>query len=99
MGDFNERVNVTAEIMLRYDLRGVVPPNTATHNKGGHLDLVFSNLDVLDWSLQAVDFTDHSVIAVKLALNKTHLDVDISCMPTRITQAEMRKQSVTEETA
>jgi hypothetical protein len=43
-GDFNEALEDAPEMLKRYGLSGVIPEGTSTHDKGGQLDQVFTNV-------------------------------------------------------
>ena len=45
-GDFNEYL-AARKCQMR-GLLPLIPPNTPTHNKGNHLDQVFSNLELIE---------------------------------------------------
>ena len=63
---------------------GCLDKNTQTHNRGGHLDQVFTNIQGLTAITEDSDITDHKLIRVQIRFIKDPEDVDIDNMPTTI---------------
>ena len=64
MGDFNERTLECTSALAGKGLKALILEGTSTHNKGGHLDQVFSNLQLIRWEKQKHQFTDHDTFRV-----------------------------------
>ena len=90
-GDFNERRSEVDKLLFGKGLSQVLPEGTCTHLKGGHLDQIYSNLQLLEYETLQLPFTDHKIVNVKFRLSRNEEDVDIRKMPRKITQGEMRK--------
>jgi hypothetical protein len=43
-GDFNQQIERAYEICHKYNLTETIKRGTPTHNKGGHLDQIFTNI-------------------------------------------------------
>lgn len=61
-----------------------------THNRGGVLDLVFSNLIAEESNIIQTDMSDHTTVRVTLKFKKNERDVDLTRHPKRVTQKELR---------
>ena len=63
----------------------MLPEGTQTHTKGGHLDQIFTNLEIVEYQPGETHITDHKAFLVKLRLTRREDDVDIRHMPSKIT--------------
>ena len=86
------------KICYKYGLGATIQEGIATHNKGGHLDQIFTNIPGLQAKLEDSDLTDHKQIRLQIRFVKDRNDVDIDNLPTKITQADIRKAATSKET-
>ena len=67
-GDFNERRKEITEALLKKALNPVLNEGTITHERGNHLDQIFTNLGIMGfWCCSASDMTDHQIIKCQLS--------------------------------
>lgn len=72
-GDFNvDGLPYVIKALKGTDIVSVIPQEESTHSRGGHLDNIFTNLQVTD--TQILDFdaslSDHKAISCKLTYRK-----------------------------
>ena len=58
---------------------------TITHNFGGHLDQIFTNIPGLQATMEDTGLSDHKMIRLQVRFMKDKSDVDLDNMPTKIT--------------
>ena len=97
-GDFNDARD---EIARYLSTKGIAPhlqEELPTNNRGGHLDQVFSNMTCDAVWVADADFTDHVVVSATFRIQRTAVGVNITDLPRRVTQAEMRRNAVSKDT-
>lgn len=67
-GDFNQRRKNFLALAQRYGLKQVLTEVTPTHNKGNHLDDLYTNLKFSSFTL-VTGISDHSGIMVNLEIS------------------------------
>ena len=69
-GDFNDIANQKLDFLLGLGLNRVIEKGTATHIQGGHLDQVWTNLEITDSEVihQELAPSDHYLIRAKLII-------------------------------
>jgi hypothetical protein len=97
-GDFNEQRQKVEELCRKRCLSLVIQEGTPIHNKGNHLDQIFTNLVVNLCDVGHSEMTDHAFIRFKFSFTKSSDDIDIRKMPVKITSSEIRKQANSEQT-
>ena len=60
-GEFNQQMDQAYNICHKFGLRGTIEKGQATHNKGGHLDQIFTNIEGLQSKLEDSELTDHKL--------------------------------------
>ena len=58
-GDFNMQMERATAVWRKYGLGGTIYEGTPTHNKGGHLDQIFTNIQGLEAKIEDTDLSDH----------------------------------------
>ena len=48
-GDFNERKPDIDKLIKKFRLNPVIQEGTVTHQKGNHLDQIYTNLKIIGW--------------------------------------------------
>jgi hypothetical protein len=85
-GDLNAKwMSSVKEFLEIRGIRPVFEGSTATHDRGGHLGQVFTNLKVKS-KLVPLELSEHASLSMVLRFQKTDLDLDLRCIPTLITQ-------------
>ena len=97
-GDFNQQMDQAYRICHKFGLRETIHKGQPTHNKGGHLDQIFTNIEGLEAKLEDSELTDHKQIRLQIRFIKSQQDVDIDNLPTKITQADIRKAATSTKT-
>jgi hypothetical protein len=76
-----------------------IPEGTKTHKDGGHLDQVFSNIDLnVEALLDKTLMTDHQTFKITIPFHKQEGDVDLRNMQTYTTAADTRAAARSDQT-
>ena len=81
MGDFNNHLEEVTEYLIGKNIQPILKDGEPTHEKGGQMDQIFTNLETTDVQKIAYDFTDHTAFLINLRLVKRHDEIDIRAFP------------------
>lgn len=76
---------------MRRGIKPLLPAATATHNKGGHLDQMLTNIESGTIHLHEAPMSDHSFLRASLVFTPTPADVDVRRMPKTVSMRDTRK--------
>lgn len=72
-------------------IKPLIPPATATHEKGGHLDQMLTNIESGNVTLHEAPMSDHCFIRASLMFTAKAADVDVRRMPKTVSMRDTRK--------